>query len=984
MVKDSTKEEYLTKFEEAYRVLNPAQKEAVDTIEGPVMVIAGPGTGKTQILALRVANILLKTDTPPSGILALTFTEAGQKAMRLKLRQFIGSAADEVGVYTYHGFASAIISEFVDHFPHLWQVKQLTDVEAETIIREILRDKKFSVLRPLGEPDLYVGKIIKIISDCRKEAWTPEMIADFAASQIEIIKNDPSSISSRGATKGQLKAEALKKIEKAEKTKILARVYSAYEEKKKVERRIDFDDLIFELAQALERDELLLRLIQEKYLYLLVDEHQDTNDAQNALIKKIADFYEEPNLFVVGDEKQAIYRFQGASVQNFLRFQNLWPSMKVISLENNYRSHQGILDACFGLIENNYQEGEHPELRVRLTSAKGEKPEPVEVVMAGNIAAAEKYLADEIKKTLEAETETTVAIITRTNHDAENILRVLNSFGVPVAAERGADIFGHPVGRLFFALAEYLADTSKIESLAYILSSGLWGLSLSTRAELIKNIRSGFEENLNSKLPKLLALQKKMITVSAIEFLILAGEESGLVALAMEDPLAMEVWRSIVSLGQDLARTQRIEDPVLLIQAMLAFRQTAENKSVKVVSGFSGARAKVMTAHASKGLEFDYVFLPYATEESWMSRGYGNYFLLPEGKEENDDLRDARRLFYVALTRAKRRAVIIVGLEDGMKRGLTPLRFVDELDQENVTRVSLPVLSENPPSLTLAQLTEKGESQLVEFAKNVLLEKGLSVTALNHFCECPSKFFFKSILKVPEPPAVPAEKGNAMHEALAAVWALTEKTEEKITETLKLALQNYFKHSLLPSADKELVLEELISSAPKVAVALLPHFKTIGVASAEKWVEAKFEEEINGQKVELKLHGKMDSIIETPKEVLVFDYKTKLAMNERAIKGETKNSDGNYFRQLIFYKILLSENTFYRGKKIEPALIFVKPDAKGRCPIVSVPIGADDVDRVKKEIKELLKSVWSGEIVTATCDDPKCEFCRLKKVSNWR
>ena len=324
------REEYQARFKEAYDRLNLAQKEAVDTIEGPVMVIAGPGTGKTQILALRVANILYKTDTPPSGILALTFTEAGQKAMRLKLRQFIGSAADEIGVYTYHGFASAIIAEFADHFPHLRQAKQLTDVEAETIIRELLRDKKFSVLRPLGDPDFYVGKIIKAISDCRKEAWTPTMIADFADSQIEIIKNDPASISSRGATKGQLKADALKKIEKAEKTKILAEVYAAYEEKKKADKRIDFDDLIFELGQALEQDELLLRLIQEKYLYLLVDEHQDTNDAQNALIKKIADFYEEPNLFVVGDEKQAIYRFQGASVQNFLRFQSLWPAMKVV------------------------------------------------------------------------------------------------------------------------------------------------------------------------------------------------------------------------------------------------------------------------------------------------------------------------------------------------------------------------------------------------------------------------------------------------------------------------------------------------------------------------------------------------------------------------------------------------------------------------------------------------------------------------------
>jgi len=251
---------------------------------------------------------------------------------------------------------------------------------------------------------------------------------------------------------------------------------------------------------------------------------------------------------------------------------------------------------------------------------------------------------------------------------------------------------------------------------------------------------------------------------------------------------------------------------------------------------------------------------------------------------------------------------------------------------------------------------------------------------LNHFCECPSKFFYKSILKVPEAPAMPAEKGNAMHEAIAAVWALPEKTEEKITETLKTTLQNYFAHSLLLSADKELALEELLLAASKVAAALGPHFAIKGVAAAEKWVEARLEFKVEKQAVELKIHGKMDAIIDTAEKVLVFDYKTKSAMSEAAIKGETKNDDGNYFRQLIFYKILLAESSFYRGQTIEPALVFVKPDNKGRCPTVSIPIAAEDISRVKGEIGVLLESVWTGRILTETCGDPKCEYCQLMNL----
>lgn len=388
-------------FDSKYKSLNPRQKEAVDTIDGPVMVIAGPGTGKTTILTLRIANILRKTDTPASGILALTFTEAGVKAMRMKLREIIGSRADEVRIHTFHGFAASIITEFYDHFPHLARAKQITDIEAEVLIREILKAKKFAPLRPLGEPDLYIGTILRTVSDAKKEAWTPEIVRAFAVEEIERIKNDEDSISTRGATKGKLKAEALKRIEKCEKTILFADVYEAYEAEKKSTKKMDFDDLIIELLTALRSDTLLLQLLQEKFLYLLVDEHQDTNDSQNALIRLIADFFENPNVFIVGDEKQAIYRFQGASVENFLKFQNIWKEMKLIPLSENYRSHQSILDAVFGMIEHNYEGDEHAALRTRLVAGGKETPKPIDIVSAGNVEASEKYLVGEIKNILE-------------------------------------------------------------------------------------------------------------------------------------------------------------------------------------------------------------------------------------------------------------------------------------------------------------------------------------------------------------------------------------------------------------------------------------------------------------------------------------------------------------------------------------------------------------------------------------------------------
>ena len=258
-----------TDFDTQYKRLNAKQKEAVDAIEGPVMVIAGPGTGKTTILTLRIANILKRTDTPAHGILAITYTDAGVKAMREKLHGVIGNRAHEVNIHTFHSFAAAMISEYHDHFLHLDGLKHMTDVEQESLIRSIIADPKYSDIRPSGKPDAYIGAIMSSIDSSKREALTPEMVREHARKEIERIKNDEDSISTRGATKGKLKAEAEEKIIKCRKTILFGDVYDEYEKRKLEGKRMDFNDLIIELLVALRNDELLLRLIQERFLYLM-------------------------------------------------------------------------------------------------------------------------------------------------------------------------------------------------------------------------------------------------------------------------------------------------------------------------------------------------------------------------------------------------------------------------------------------------------------------------------------------------------------------------------------------------------------------------------------------------------------------------------------------------------------------------------------------------------------------------------------------
>jgi DNA helicase-2/ATP-dependent DNA helicase PcrA len=968
-------------FTKRYNKLNSEQKKAVDAIEGPVLVVAGPGTGKTTILTLRIAQILQKTDTPTHGILAITYTDAGVKAMREKLREIIGNRAHEVYIHTFHSFASAMISEYPDHFLRIGDFRQMTDVLQESLIRDIISDPKFAILRPLGRPDAYVNSIVKSISEAKKDALTPDMVRKYVKLEIKNVNEDESNISSRGATKGKLKAEALEKLEKLEKTLIFADIFEIYEERKQSEKLRDYDDLIIELLVTMRNDELLLRLIQERFLYILVDEHQDTNDSQNYIISLIAEFFETPNIFVVGDEKQAIYRFQGASVENFLLLQKRWPNMKIITLDTNYRSHQSLLDASFHMIENNYNPGEYADLRVELKSGNGMDKRPLDIIAGENTLATEDYLVHELKKISDTEPNATVAIITRRNRELERVLRLLESNNVPVSSERSVDIFHHPVGVAFFDLIEYITDPSRLDSLGKTIIAGLWDLSFEQSVVLIRAIRGGKISDLDTVLPALSRIREIMSRDGALSGVIRSAEESGFTDLVASDPAFVHIWKGIVILAESLARDGDINNPSELMKAMLDYKLSAETKTVKVSVGAPDFQIRAMTAHGSKGLEFDYVFMPYVNEEAWVGKARGSSFALPEKNSSDHDIRDIRRLFYVAITRARKHAVILYSTEESDGKALTPLRFVSELHPDHISLKSL-----NRKDVSVKLSSTKGfsinnyQNLMVNEAKKVLIESGLSVTALNHFLECPSKFLYESILKLPQAPSVSAEKGSAMHEAISTAWIKKTKSPEQIEKIITEVITEYIDKSLLSIGDKKALKKELIENVPDVAKALSAHFDTPGAVSTERWVETPFDGIFNGENITIKLHGKLDAIVDEGDSVNVFDYKTRQSMSISAIKGETKNDDGNYFRQLVFYTLLLRGDSWWRTKNISTSLMFVSPDNKGRCPIVTLPINEDDLKKVNTEIQSVIDSVWSGKIAEEYCNDTNCQYCGYRRI----
>lgn len=340
------------------------------------MVLAGPGTGKTQVLTARIANILQKTDAKPETILALTFTESAAANMRERLVSMIGRDGYYVQIQTFHAFCSNVIRSFPEYFPIDRGSEPLTDLERYALFQEILDDSnlKFNLIRPLNAPYLFLKDIISRISDLKREGVTLEHFINILdrdqqqleewQSEIEAVEREIKDTSAKTAKKTRKKVQTSDGITKTElqkrqkdhlKNRELALVYEHYDARLRLNQRYDFDDMISLVASAFEQHDLLLRQHQENIHYFLVDEYQDTNSAQNKVVDQLASYWgDEANIFVVGDHNQAIYRFQGASVENILGFVQRYPLAKIIQLSYGYRCPQDIYDCAHQLIQENH------------------------------------------------------------------------------------------------------------------------------------------------------------------------------------------------------------------------------------------------------------------------------------------------------------------------------------------------------------------------------------------------------------------------------------------------------------------------------------------------------------------------------------------------------------------------------------------------------------------------------------------------------
>ncbi len=990
-------------FTNAYKNLNVAQKQAVDAIEGPVMVVAGPGTGKTHILTLRIANILTKTDTPPDGILALTFTEAGVDAMKARLLKLIGPTAYKVAIYTFHGFCNDVIHSHPEYFPRIISSTALTDIESIIFIREALSSLPLEKLKPFGDPFFYVTAVRSAISTLKREHKTPNDVLSRTDRLIKDLEGDPESFHTKGAHAGKMKGAVTTRVDRLKKEHELGLVYEWYETKLAEKRKFDFEDMIGEVVRALSTDSEFLLVVQEKFLYILADEHQDANGAQNQLLELLASYDAAPNLFIVGDEKQAIFRFQGATLDSFTHFQKKFPTALLIPLVDSYRSGSVLLDAAHSLMMGSIPEERHPYLQSKVD-------QPQHAVLEERTFTSEEmeigWVADDIANKIgEGVSAGDIAVIFRTNADALAISRALAQKGILHTLDSKSNIFSnHAVLQLLTYLRlcthigsdEYFAhalhfpwigieapDAYKI--LIYAQKKRLpYFEVVSSRAHLteahVYAIDAVYEcATVISRLAKIAQEE------SARDFFDRVLHDSGFLHYVLLRPDAITILSAVRGLAatlETLSSTQSLYTGRDFVHDIGLYEEYGIEIEPDTQPKDRTNAVHLVTAHRSKGLEYEYVYIIHARDGKWGNRTARNSLPLSTlAVASESDIEDERRLFYVALTRAKLYVSVSFGVTSSTRsRESTIAQFMMEIDPALITRIPTESFEASVTPEHVFALKAPTEHSMSDhsFLVDAFVEQGISATALNNYLDCPWKYFYRNLVRVPEKPTPSSLYGNALHNALRLFRDLSTSSQHyqplaTLLEYLQVSIEA---QGFTPSS--------YIDAQKKGIRALTDWYeRNKDIYQFRAICEKKFEVymSLTGQKPErILLRGLIDVIeFNGDDSVRVIDYKTGKHKSRNELEGNTKNATGDYKRQLDFYCILMELAQMQRPSRL--SLEFIEPDASGKTVEHTFLYDEATVAELKTTINRVSNEIYTLAFWDKKCETPDCEYCALHEMT---
>lgn len=1027
----TNKEEQHAYFNGVYESLNLAQKAAVDAIEGPVMVIAGPGTGKTQILSARIGKILLETDANPENILCLTYTDAGAVAMRKRLLRFIGPDAYKVNIHTFHSFCNDVIQDNLSLFEKT-KLDPISELESIEIFKQLIDGfpKNHPLKRYRGDVYFEINNLKHLFSNMKKEGWTAEYINNAIDLYLNEIPSREEFIYQRAYKqfkKGDLKQTQIDLVtERMEKLRAAVNEFNRFKELMKKRNRYDFDDMIIWVLDAFKENKLLLAKYQEQFQYILVDEYQDTSGTQNHLVEMLISYWDHPNIFVVGDDDQSIYRFQGANIENMEKFADTYSKeIQTVILTENYRSTQPILDVAKSLIDRNNERlvkkipGLSKELIASNRKINGLTNPPIlsafeseQQEMIGITIAVEKLLLEGIEPGK-------IGIIYKENKYGESLSNYFKLKQIPVYSKRSLNILELPLAKKITLVLKYLAaehDTpfGGDEMLFEILHFNWFGIPPIEIAKISAtvadkrfgndktNLRryilelanlpakdlfsvpiNGLQKAINS-LEKLIGDVPNVTLPSLFENII---RETGVLSYIMQHQEKHWLLQELTGLFNFL-KEETSRNPSLNLEELITAIELMEKEGIILplvqVSG-SDKGVNLLTTHGSKGLEFEHVFLAGCNASYWeKKRKPGGGYSMPDTMFTSQPVfseeEELRRLFYVALTRAEKFLHISYSNFKIDGKPLEPSMFTAEIQEVYELTLNKEVLSKDIISeFAILQYQESIVPQIekieANFIERVLEKFVMNVTALNNYLKCPLQFYFNNLVRVPSGKSESTEFGSAVHYALQKFFQLMQDnnqfpTKQQLIEDFEWYMKRH----------RENFTKEQFNRRMEYGGEVLSNYFNTYINEWNKVVviERTIKNVIvNG----VPLKGKLDKLEFNGKMVNVVDYKTgdvEKAKEKLLGPNEKQPDGGDYWRQAVFYKILVDNYDQKSWQVISSEFDFVEPDNKKKYRKEKIIISDADIATVKNQITTVWQKIQNHEFYKG-CGKEECHWCKFVK-----
>ncbi len=1028
-----------TNFQKTLELLNPNQRKAVDAIEGPVLVIAGPGTGKTQILSARIANLLQSdAQVQPDNVLCLTFTNAGRTAMRQRLIQLTDTpTANAVHIHTFHSFCNEIIQSYPETFDYdLKLIDELEQLELLKKVQDTIPQNSPIFKRRFREFQL--PKLKKVFEFIKKENINTEDIIEALKQYADGLESDENFIYKRNSgenKKGDLKVDKIKD-ERKRVEKAIARIelFPLYQELMKEEGYYDYSDMIRWVIQALEQRSDLRYDLQEKYQYTLIDEFQDTNGAQFRLVELLTEYehHDAPNVFVVGDDDQSIYRFQGANMKNLLDFRNKFEdNIEEIVLDQNYRSSQALLDGAQHVIEQNKDRliSVIPGLQKDLKASNekiaqlGIEPQILQMV---NATQEYMHIARDIQKKIKDGVEPSdIAVLYIQHKYGNDFVKYLSALGVPFFMHKDLDFLQDPLTQMLINLLTYLdtesRDFDQYPNLLFEImgfpfweqssDAGFMILDLYRRRDDKKQsfrsyVHSWVTENRDRSnlkdwessvvyiydvLDQLIRDARQQSLPVLINRII---TQTGLHHYILERPNKfwnLEILKTLVEKADEVYEKSSGDALQRLLEDLTLMRSSGIALPVTKLLG-TKTGVNLMSLHGSKGLEYEHVYIIAANEKNWDdSRNRGNDLTVPSeffkriitNTDSDTDPEEKRRLFYVGLTRAKQTLTISLATTDSQGKVTAPVEYVSELIEgyDDLSPKDVEVSPEEIQELEWNALTQDHDLLLEPSEREILEERmqdfTMSVTGLYNYIDCPVKFYYNNLLRVPSGRSLALDFGTMMHNTLERYYKQAKKQGEHLGEDKLLEI-----YDIEVARNDEKFLDDEAKTNIELGRKDLAQFYKQEILGTSLNVDLE-EKLMHTFDHGLKITGVIDKIEVDDNHIKIVDYKTGTPDKDK-VKGPNLSARGagkinNYWLQGFFYKLLTEKSSKYAGKHVSTVRFdFLTPTEEGSFLEAPIDVDQEQYDYTMQKVYESWEKIKNLEF-NEGCGDEKCYWCQYRK-----